>query len=68
MLWTVIHETTRASHVSMIGGSKEAWLVLAEAEDDRKHNGVACVKQELAEESISNFKKFDPKSLTNLVN
>jgi hypothetical protein len=43
----------------------EARLVLAEAEDNGEHSGGAHVKQELAEEGRSNFKKFNPKSLTN---
>jgi hypothetical protein len=43
----------------------EAPLVLAEAEDDGDHSGGARVKQDLAEQSRSNFEKYDPKSLTN---
>jgi hypothetical protein len=38
---------------------------LAEAEDNREQSGGTRVKQELVEESKSNFKKFNPKSLTN---
>jgi hypothetical protein len=54
-----------ASHAPMREGSMETRLVLVKAEDDGKHSGGACVKQDLAEESKSNFKKFNPKSLTN---
>jgi hypothetical protein len=43
----------------------EMQLVLAEAEGDGEHSGGEHVKQDLAEESRSNFKKIDPKSLTN---
>jgi hypothetical protein len=43
----------------------EARLVLAEVEDNGEHSGGTHVKQELAEEGRSNFKKFNPKSLTN---
>jgi hypothetical protein len=43
----------------------EARLVLAKVKDDGEHTGGMRVKQDLAEEARSNFKKFDPKSLTN---
>ncbi len=35
---------------------------LAEAEDNREQSGGTRVKQELVEDSKSNFKKFNPKS------
>jgi len=40
---------------------------LALAEDDEEHGGGAHVKPELPEENRSNFKKFDSKTLTNLM-
>lgn len=39
--------------------------MLVEAEDDKEQSGGTRVKQEPVEESKSNFKKFNPKSLTN---
>lgn len=65
VLASKIHSQAHAIHPPMRRGLMEAWLVLAEVEDDGEHNGGGRVKQNLAEKGRSNYKKFDPKSLTN---
>jgi len=46
-------------------GLIEAQLVLTKTENDMEHNGGVRVKQDLAEEGRSNYKKFNPKSFIN---
>ncbi len=41
-------------------------LVLAQAEDNEKHDGVAHVNLDLADEGRSSLENFDPTSLTNM--
>jgi hypothetical protein len=50
----------------MCGSPLVTRLVLAQAEEDGGHGGVERIKLDLAEESRSSFKNFDPRSLTNL--
>jgi len=60
-----IHSQARADHAPVGGRSMETQLALAK--DDEEHGGGVHVKPELPKENRSNFKKFDSKTLTNLM-